>query len=72
MNNSLRNILGFICVFSLVSCSTVEGLGKDVQGLGRVLEKSSSSASEKKSTTPVTPSESNQPASSGVVVTPVR
>jgi predicted small secreted protein len=71
-NNSLPKILGLLCTFAFTSCSTVEGIGKDVQGLGRAIEKTSSSATGKKSTTPVTPSESNQPATSGAVVTPVR
>jgi predicted small secreted protein len=72
INNLLLKILGLQLVFSFASCSTVEGLGKDVQGLGRVFEKPSSSATDKKSTTPVSPSENNQPASSGAVVTPIR
>lgn len=75
-NNSLPKIwgilLGLLLSLSLTSCSTVEGIGKDVQGLGRVIEKTSTSATGKKSTTPVTPSESNQAPISGAVVTPVR
>jgi len=71
-HNSLPKILGLLFTFAFTSCSTVEGIGKDVQGLGRVIEKTSSSSTGKKTTTPVTPSENNQPATSGAVVTPVR
>lgn len=72
INYSLLKLLGFILVSALSSCSTVEGVGKDVQGLGRIIQKSSSAASGNKSTTPATPSGDNQPAASGAVVTPVR
>jgi predicted small secreted protein len=72
INNSLLKTLGIFFLFSCTSCSTVEGIGKDVQGLGRVIEKSSSSVTGKKTTSPAAPSESNQPASSGAVVTPIR
>ena len=72
MNNSLLKILGLFSLVSITSCSTVEGVGKDLQGLGRVIENSSSSASGKKTTSPVAPSENTQPVSSGAVVTPIR
>ncbi|WP_084283223.1 hypothetical protein [Polynucleobacter kasalickyi] len=72
INNSLLKILGLTLTLSFTSCSTIEGIGKDVQGLGRVIEKTSSSVSGKSSTTPLTPLENNQPATSGAVVTPVR
>jgi len=75
-NNSLPKtwgiLLGLLLSLSLISCSTVEGIGKDVQGLGRVIEKTSNSATGKKSTTPITPLESNQAPVGGAVVTPVR
>jgi predicted small secreted protein len=72
INHSLLKIWGLCFLFAFTSCSTVEGIGKDMQGLGRVIEKSSSSATGKKTTSSAAPSESNQPASSGAVVTPIR
>lgn len=34
-------VTGLMLVFGLTACSTVEGLGKDIQTLGGKLEKSS-------------------------------
>ena len=63
--------LGICAVFFLSSCSTVEGIGKDLQGLGRVIEKSSTVGSDSKSSVSPAPKD-EQPASTGAIVTPVR
>jgi len=39
--HTLRWLLLIAMVLPLMGCNTMEGLGKDVQGLGKVLEESS-------------------------------
>jgi predicted small secreted protein len=56
--------LSFIS-FSLVSCGTFEGMGRDLQSLGKSLEKTAGQSTQKEESKPI-----EQP--SGAVVTPIK
>jgi predicted small secreted protein len=58
-------LLAPLFVLSLVSCSTVEGMGKDLQSLGKTIEKTAGPAK------PTEAKPTEQP-SSGAVVTPIQ
>jgi predicted small secreted protein len=51
--------------FSLVSCSTFEGMGRDLQSLGKTIEKTAAPSTKIEESKPI-----EQP--SGAVVTPIK
>jgi predicted small secreted protein len=51
--------------FSLTSCSTVEGMGRDLQSLGKSIEKTAAPSTKIEESKPI-----EQP--SGAVVTPIK
>ena len=63
---------GFFLALMSTACSTVEGVGRDLQGLGKVIEKTAAKDSGTK-LTPMT-NTGNAPSvePSGVVITPIK
>jgi predicted small secreted protein len=61
----IQLIITLSFVFTLESCSTVEGMGRDLQTLGKVIEKSAEPAIKVDDKKPV-----EQP--SGAIVTPIK
>jgi len=54
-----------LLIFSLVSCSTFEGMGRDLQSLGKTIEKTAAPSTKIEESKPI-----EQP--SGAVVTPIK
>jgi predicted small secreted protein len=61
----IQVFLAALFIFSIVSCSTMEGMGKDLQSLGKTIEKTAGPAK------PTEAKPAEQP-SSGAVVTPIQ
>ena len=59
---NLKLALVFLMATSLMACNTISGIGQDLQNLGRVVDKNTSSTSDS----------GNEASNSGVVVTPVK
>ena len=79
--NIRRHILlacGILSLGAIVSCSTVEGLGRDMQAVGSSIQKSSQAASSnsaKASTSPeqpVAPVSTPDSGAAGALVTPIK
>ena len=63
----IQTLIASSCIFSIISCSTVEGMGKDLQSLGKAIEKTAEPSTTVK---PVDKKPVEQP--TGEIVTPIK